>query len=259
MKIRPRSIHKGQAALAAGFLILLMISACGRPALRSPAPPGKPPEGKAVARLVYTIQAGAFAKAENAARMTQILQEKGQGATYFVDRGLYKVRFGNFPSREQARTRAEALRAAGVIEAFYIVAPEEYASARLAEKGEGFLREELVRTAQSFLGVPYLWGGTSADEGFDCSGLTMTVYQLNGFDLPRSSRDQFAAGSPVKEADLAKGDLLFFADGGNISHVGIYTGSGRFIHSPGRGKTIRIDSLDQTYFRRTYFGARSYL
>jgi len=255
MKIRARSIQKG---LTAGFLVLWMISACGRPALRSPAPAGKLPA--AIARLAYTIQAGAFVKVENAARLTQTLQEKGQGATYFVDRqGLYKVRFGNFPSREQARTRAEALRAAGVIEAFYIVAPEEYASARLGEKGEAFLREELVQTAQSFLGIPYLWGGSSADEGFDCSGLTMTVYQLNGFDLPRTSRDQFAAGNPVTEAALAKGDLLFFADGGKISHVGIYTGSGRFIHSPGRGKTIRIDSLDQSYFRRTYFGARSYL
>jgi len=57
--------------------------------------------------------------------------------------------------------------------------------------------------------VPYLWGGTSADEGFDCSGLTMTVYQLNGLNLPRNSRKQFEVGISVDKDELQKGDLVF--------------------------------------------------
>lgn len=261
----------GMRAFAAAFLLggslllALMTSGCGGPAVRRPLPsappPASAPERREVPKLAYTIQAGAFASAENAARLTASLQQKGLDATYFVAaRGLYKVRFGNFPTREQARARAEELREAGVIEEFYVVSPGQYALAQRESRGDAYLREALVRTARSFLGVPYLWGGTSAETGFDCSGLTLTVYQLSGFDLPRTSRDQFATGSPVERSSLQKGDLLFFGDaGGKVSHVGVYVGEGLFIHAPGRGKKIRTDSLAKEHFSRSFVGARSYL
>jgi cell wall-associated NlpC family hydrolase len=249
------------ALFAVAIILIFSLGGCGRPAVRHTAPPVKAPERKAVALLGHTIQAGAFAQAENAARLTRTLQQRGVEATYFAaGKGLYKVRFGNFPTREIARARAEEIRAAGIIEEFYLVAPEEYPAARRAERGEAYLREELVRSARSFLGVPYLWGGTSADAGFDCSGLTMTIYQLNGLDLPRTSREQFLTGNPVDSSSLEKGDLIFFArQEGKVSHVGIYAGGGQFIHAAGKGKRIRIDSLSQDYFRRTFLGARSYL
>ena len=78
----------------------------------------------------------------------------------------------------------------------------------------------------------------------------MTVYQLNGLDLPRHSRTQYDAGDTIDRGDLQKGDLVFFAtDGhGKVSHVGIYIGEGQFIHAPSRGKKIRIDSLSNEYF-----------
>ena len=208
----------------------------------------------------YMIQAGAFGSAENGALLSRSLQEKGLDATYFLAGGFYKVRFGNFPTKELARARAEEIRQAGLIEEFYIVSPEEYPVAKSADQGVDYLREELVRSARSFLGVPYLWGGASMETGFDCSGLTMTVYQLSGLDLPRTSREQFMAGNPVEISSLEKGDLVFFAPGGEkISHVGIYTGNGQFIHAPERGKRIKVDSLSSGYFSRTYIGARSYL
>ncbi len=247
---------------AAGAVVLLcLIGGCGRPAVRPPAPAAKVPERAAAPRLGYTIQAGAFAVAENAARLTRSLQSRGLAATYFVaGKGLFKVRFGNFPTREAALAKAEEIRAAGVIEEFFIVSPDQYSLARREERGEAYLREELVRTARSFLGVPYLWGGASAETGFDCSGLTMTVYQLNGFDIPRTSGEQFASGTPVDRASLEKGDLIFFAKTGTaVSHVGVYAGDGQFIHSPGKGKRIRRDSLGQGYYSRTFLGARSYL
>ena len=245
-----------------GLVILISFAGgCGRPSVRQPASAVKTLEKKAVSRLGYTIQTGAFANAENADRMTRSLQEKGLAATYFAaKKGLYKVRFGNFATKESARARAEEIRQAGIIEEFYIVSPEEYPTARRAELGEAYIREELVRSAQSFLGVPYLWGGASVETGFDCSGLTMTVYQLNGFDLPRTSREQFAVGHPVDRSSLEKGDLLFFSrGGGKVSHVGIYAGNGRFIHAAGRGKRIRMDILSKGQYSRIYFGARSYL
>lgn len=242
------------------ILSLLVIVSCARHRPHTYRPPSKVKKG--LARMGYTIQAGAFANVNNAARLTETLRKQGLDATYLVAReGLYKVRFGNFKTKEAARKRAETLKAAKIIEEYYIVAPEDYSIAKRDRLGDEYLREELVKTARSYIGVPYLWGGTNADTGFDCSGLTMTVYQLNGLNLPRSSREQFEAGTAIERADLMKGDLVFFATAapGKVSHVGIYAGNGEFIHAPGRGKTICRASLSASYFKKHFIGARSYL
>jgi cell wall-associated NlpC family hydrolase len=125
------------------------------------------------------------------------------------------------------------------------------------EKG---LRASLVTTAKGYLGVPYLFGGTT-DRGFDCSGLTGAVYRLNGLDLPRSSLAQFEAGNPVDSDQARPGDLLFFATGGGtrVSHVGIYLGGGAFIHAPRPGQSIRRDELSDRYYRKVFVGARTYV
>ena len=220
------------------------------------------PPAKKLANMGFTIQTGAFARVQNAARMTEKLRLQGLDAYYFVhSSGLFKVRFGNFKAKAVAKERAETLRQAGVIAEYYIVNPEEYAVARQPRLGDDYLREQLIKTAGDFIGVPYLWGGTTRENGFDCSGLVMAVYQLNGLDLPRTSRDQFEAGAPVEKDCLQKGDLVFFANGNRepISHVGIYIGDDRFIHAPGRGRKIRIDSLTRGYYSSRYTGSRTYL
>lgn len=217
---------------------------------------------KPLARLGYTIQVGAFSDVQNAARLTDQLQARGLDATYFVARAdIYKVRFGNYPSKAIAHQKAESLKSSGVIDEFYIVNPDEYAVAKQQKYGDTYIREELIKTAASFVGVPYLWGGTSPNTGFDCSGLSMTVYQLNGLDLPRSSKEQYETGSPVGRSDLLKGDLVFFATSGKdkVAHVGIYVGDGRFIHAAGRGKNIRVDHLTSSYYRKRYVGGRTYI
>ncbi len=238
--------------------VFLMVAGC---AVRTPSYQPRPEAGnKELARMGYTIQAGAFARAENASRLTESLSRQGLDATYFVaGKVLYKVRFGNFSTRAVARERAESLRAAGIIGDYYIVSPGDYAAAKKGYDAFG-LREELVKTARSFVGVPYLWGGIDGEQGFDCSGLTMTVYQLNGLALPRTSLEQAETGSEVARERLTKGDLVFFQTGGEkISHVGIYIGDDLFIHAPGRGKKIRADSLAARYFRECFVGARSYI
>jgi hypothetical protein len=218
--------------------------------------------GKELPRMGYTVQVGAFAVVENASRLSDTLRGRGIDATYFVaEKGLYKVRFGNFSSRAEALKKAESLKAAGVIDDFYIVKPTDYAASKKQQYGEAYLREELIRTAKSFIGVPYLWGGADADSGFDCSGLTMTVYQLNGLDMPRTSREQAEAGVPVARERLSKGDIVFFRtnNGEKVSHTGIYAGDDLFIHAPGKGKNIRMDYLSKRYFQERYAGGRSYL
>ena len=241
---------------------LLLSSGCWRgPETRrpEPRPEVRPSQPRPLAQLGYTIQAGAFAVVENAARLAESLQAQGLDATYYASsQGLYRVRFGNFATREAARARAESLRATGVIREFYLVPPE--APLPPLPQDRLGLRAHLVDTARSYLGVPYLWGGTTA-QGFDCSGLTMSVYRLNGLQLPRSSREQFEAGAPVPVESLQEGDLLFFATNGTrqVSHVGLYAGDGTFIHAPGQGKGIRRDRLSDAYFQKTFVGARTYL
>ena len=229
--------------------------------VEKPPPKSKVPR-KPLAPMGYTIQTGAFTRAENAARLTEELKDQGIDATYFAaPTGLFKVRFGNFAQKEDAETVAEVLCSLGVMEEYYLVSPGEYAAAQVPARGEAFLREELIKTARSFIGVPYLWGGTSAEDGFDCSGLTMTVYQLNGLNLPRTSGEQFEDGEPTSRQALQKGDLVFFATAGRgkVSHVGVYIGAGQFIHAPRRGRHITVDSLTSAYYGKRFLGGRSYL
>jgi cell wall-associated NlpC family hydrolase len=141
------------------------------------------------------------------------------------------------------------------------VKPGEYAIARGRHEGGGTVRDELVDTAQSFIGLPYQWGSCSLNAPLDCSGLVMAVYQLNGFNVPRTSEEQYKSGMPVTKDQLEKGDLVFFAtsSSGRVSHVGIYIGDDKFIHAPGTGKTICADSLTSSYYRDRFYGACTYL
>lgn len=212
--------------------------------------------------LGYSIQVGAFSNPDNAVRFAALLESRGVDAYSFLhESGLYKVRFGDHDTYAAARAEAETLQKQKMIDAFFVVRPEDNAVERIRRSGKGDLREELIVTARRFLGIPYLWGGTDAQDGFDCSGLTMATYRLNGLKLPRTSRDQFCAGKPVEKNQLRKGDLVFFATNGGktISHVGLYIGDGKFIHAPRRGKDVCITSLSSRYYQKRYMGARSYL
>ena len=243
------------------FLVLILAVGCGgKPAVVPSTELVIPQRG--LARIGYAIQVGAFSDLNNAFRLTQTLQERGLNAYYFVHKtGLYKVRFGDFPSKESAWRKAENLLALGIIDEYYIVGPGDYPKSKDRRNAMTHFRNEIVTTARSFIGVPYRWGGTSPEHGFDCSGLSMAVYHLNGLNLPRLSEAQWEAGSPVNRSQLSKGDLVFFATFGakKISHVGIYVGEDKFIHAPGRNKRIRFDSLSNRYFRRRYVGAKTYL
>jgi cell wall-associated NlpC family hydrolase len=250
----------GRIALAA-CLILAALCGCAGQARPREQPAATRPR-PALPALRYTIQAGAFKNIDNAVRLTGKLLARKLIAYHFIDEsGFYKVRIGNFPSREEAVDRAEGLKAARVIEEYFIIAPGDYAAARQPTAGEPQLRNEIIRTAERFIGVPYKWGGESTVAGFDCSGLTMVVYQLNGLDLPRTSGEQWTAGRPVAGGELAKGDLVFFATrgGGTVSHVGIYLGGDAFLHAPRRGNPIQVASLSSDYYRARYLGARSFL
>jgi cell wall-associated NlpC family hydrolase len=246
-------------------LVLLIAVAAGGCASKAPSPPPVPVVSEPAPEIEetgYAIQIGAFSVLGNAVRLAAYFRQKGEDAYYFPhESGLYKVRFGDFPTRQAALARARSLVEEGLVDVYYIVGPEDYALARSRIYGTGMLREEIIRTARGFIDLPYQWGGTSPEEGFDCSGLTKAAYQMNGINIPRSSRGQFEKGRSVPLEDVKKGDLVFFSirSGRKVSHVGLYAGNGMFIHAPGSGKRIREDSLSNAYFQRHYVGARTYL
>ncbi len=119
---------------------------------------------------------------------------------------------------------------------------------------------QMVVAAMDFVGVRYRRGGVSADTGFDCSGFTRHVFESSlGLVLPRRADEQAAAPGlvAVKRDDLQPGDLVFFNTlKRTFSHVGIYIGDNRFIHSPRPGKLVRTDDLSFAYWAKRFTGAR---
>lgn len=115
---------------------------------------------------------------------------------------------------------------------------------------------DLVAFAKSYLGVPYRYGGASAN-GFDCSGYTMHVYKHFGISLPHSATSQLAYGQELTRSELQPGDLVFFRDTKistkAASHVGIYLGDGNFIHaSSSSGRCVKINNLSESYYNRVF-------
>lgn len=115
----------------------------------------------------------------------------------------------------------------------------------------------VIATAKQYLGVKYVWGGTTP-AGFDCSGFTQYVFAQHGISLPRVSRDQYGSGKPVSFESLQAGDLVFFALNGNgIDHMGIYIGAGQFINAS-TSKGVAIYTFG-SYWKSHYVGARRVL
>lgn len=117
---------------------------------------------------------------------------------------------------------------------------------------------ELVVTAMGFLGVPYKRGGNTAETGFDCSGFVRAIYEQSvGLLLPRRAEEQAAATQRVEKNDLQPGDLVFFNTlRRTFSHVGIYVGNGKFIHSPKPGAQVRVENMGVSYWQTRFNGAR---
>jgi len=112
-----------------------------------------------------------------------------------------------------------------------------------------------VVRAMTYLGVPYVWGGTSVT-GMDCSGFVQRVFKEEGVALPRIACDQANVGMPVVMGALEPGDRVYFQAGKEIDHTGMYIGGGRFIHASGSGDAVRIDELFTNRWQRIYAGAR---
>ncbi|APA84541.1 C40 family peptidase [Paraburkholderia sprentiae WSM5005] len=117
---------------------------------------------------------------------------------------------------------------------------------------------DVVVGALNMIGVRYRWGGNTPDSGLDCSGFVRYVFQDTlGLALPRRAEEMSRVGEKVRVSDLKPGDLVFFNTmRRTFSHVGIYIGDNKFVHSPSTGSTIRVDDMDDGYWEKRFTGAR---
>ncbi|WP_419684343.1 C40 family peptidase [Burkholderia theae] len=117
---------------------------------------------------------------------------------------------------------------------------------------------DVVVGALNMIGVRYRWGGSSPDSGLDCSGFVRYVFQDTlGMSLPRRAEEMSRVGEKVSMSNLKPGDLVFFNTmRRTFSHVGIYIGDNKFVHSPSTGSTVRVDDLDSGYWEKRFTGAR---
>ena len=125
------------------------------------------------------------------------------------------------------------------------------------DSGSGLTGQQVVNFAKKFLGTPYKWGGTTP-AGFDCSGFVYYVYNSLGYKMPRMIADMNKQGTYVSKANLKPGDVVIFQNtyASGLSHVGIYVGDGKFIHSPNSRSVVSYADLYSTYYTNHYYSAR---
>lgn len=126
----------------------------------------------------------------------------------------------------------------------------------VADANQAVAGHKLVKRAHTAIGTPYVLGGSNPG-GFDCSGLVKWAYKGVGIKLPRTAREQSVVGKKINRVeDMRAGDIVAFRHPKRGYHTGIYVGDGKFIHSPRKRTTVRINSLSDPYFRSTLLGAR---
>jgi len=117
--------------------------------------------------------------------------------------------------------------------------------------------QSVITAARSLLGQPVVWGGASLAQGFDCSGLVQYAFRQAGISLPRTADLQFLVGQPVAKSALQPGDLVYFTTyAPGASHVGIYIGLGKFIHTAWSQGIVAIGDINDDYFIKRYYGAK---
>ena len=151
---------------------------------------------------------------------------------------------------EQARARAEASQLAAEA-----TRQQTYDTAAVVPEYDpnlpGPRYSHVVAIALQYLGVPYVWGGSSPSTGFDCSGFIMYVFAQVGVSLPHHAASQYSYGTPVAFEQIAAGDLVFFS---GLGHAGIAIGGGQFVHAPHTGDVVKISSLSERW--GSFVGAR---
>ena len=161
-------------------------------------------------------------------------------------------------AQARARLQAQQLASQNATEAAAAAATAGTDSAVFpqAPPPDGSRASQVIAIAMQYLGIPYVWGGASPSQGFDCSGLTTYVFAQIGISLPHHAASQYGYGVPVSREDMQPADLVFF-DG--LGHMGMYIGGGQFIHAPHTGDVVKISSTYEDWYAAKWVGARRIL
>ncbi len=163
-------------------------------------------------------------------------------APAFARIAAIQARFAPTPTVSTAASTASATDFAALLANAGTTSPGAVDTSSTASSGMG---DEAVRLAETYQGIPYLWGGTDPERGLDCSGFVQHVYRRLGIELPRVSRDQAREGTEVPSIDQARpGDLVAFGE--PVDHISIYVGDGKIIHAPRTGDVVKITDMHRT-------------
>lgn len=235
------------------FLLLLLLNACSRPNIWNVAPQTQ------ASRPLHSIalNAGsAYPRADFVIAPARVNLPYALANARFImhhQRALAAKR----PAPAAKPAPKKALAAAPAVPVTPAVTPKTEALPEISKPSASPRANAIIATAKKQLGVPYRFGGTQPNTGFDCSGLMVHIHQQHGIPLPRSSSEQFARLPVIAKPRV--GDLVFFRHGKNISHVGLYLGEQRMLHAPRRGRTVSIERIDKPYWQKRYAGARRVL
>ncbi len=213
---------------------------------------------------------------ENGERFYPVYEDKEMGLVYFYDEDIVDVdvtdRNGNAATVKRKKITEKEVKATAKYKALaaaqqrveYFEGSDELQitkpttvsmiSAPGLSSASG---NAICQEAAKYLGVPYLWGGTTPS-GFDCSGFVQYVFRSLGIEISRTTYTQVNEGVPVSKNELQPGDLIFFGSGLNVHHVGIYVGNGMMIHAPYTGTVIQYQSIDTPYYASEFSCARRF-
>ena len=211
---------------------------------------------------------------EDGERFYPVYEDKDMGIVYFYDEDIVEVTGTNGRTvtkkkitEKKVKATSEYSRLAAMQQKVeYFTGSDErdikeqtavsalYRSGGISIAGSGS-GQAIVEEAEKYLGVPYVWGGTTPS-GFDCSGLVQYVCKSLGIDVSRVSQDQYHDGVAVSREELQPGDLVFFQKNGDVHHVGIYAGDGIMIHAPYTGAVVQYQSIDTPYYSSQFCGGR---
>jgi len=212
----------------------------------------------------HFVQAGVFLDKKEAINLQAYLVSREYPANLVFHNSYWKIFIGPYDDQIKAEFAVNKIAAEDNIKANTAdyISDEQVNSKKSEVDVSDEMLGNLIDTAFEFLGVPYKWGGMDPKKGIDCSYFVQTIYKSFGMVLPRTSNLQFKVGKKVTRDELVPGDLVFFRKyprGSRINHVGIYIGNDQFIHAAlGAGK-VTVSSLNETYFKKRFSGAKRQL